>query len=65
VGLHSRLKSGYGAPGFREPLSKLDFELCGLMSCGCHPGENVTGQQTQGEPVGVMKNDRVVDCQVK
>jgi hypothetical protein len=46
-------------------LSKLDFELCDLMRYGCHPGQDVTGQQSQGELVGVMKDDRVVDCQVK
>ena len=27
AGLHPRLKSRHRAPGFREPLSKLDFEL--------------------------------------
>ncbi len=65
VWLHSRLKSSHRAPGFREPLSKLDFELCDLMRYGCNPGQNVTGQQTQSELVRVMKNDRVVDGQVK
>jgi hypothetical protein len=28
-------------------------------------GKDVTRQQPHGEPVRVMKNDRVVDCQVK
>jgi len=46
-------------------LSKRDFELCDLMRYGCHPGQDVTRQQTQSELVRVMKNDRVVDCQVK
>jgi len=50
---------------FREPLSKFDLELCDLMRHRCNPGQNVTGQQTQRELVRVMKNDRVVDCQVK
>jgi hypothetical protein len=63
--LHSRLKSSYRTPVFREPLSKLDLELCDLMRHRCNPGQNVTGQQTQRELVRVMKNDRVVDSQVK
>ena len=35
------------------------------MRYRCHPGQNVTGQQTQSELVRVMKNDRVVDSQIK
>ena len=46
-------------------MSKLDFELCDLMRYRCHPGKHVTWQQTQSDLVRVMKNDRVVDCQVK
>jgi hypothetical protein len=63
--LHSRLESSHRALGFGEPLSKLDFEPCDLMRHRCHPGQDVTRQQTQSELVRVMKNDRVVDCQVK
>ena len=62
--LHSRLKSSHRTPGFREPLSKLDLELRDLLRHRCHPGQDVTGQQTQRELVRVMKNDRVVDSQV-
>jgi hypothetical protein len=64
----STLKSSHRAPGVGEPLSKLDFELCTLMRSRrhpCHPGKHVTRQQTQCEPVRVMKNDRVIDPQVK
>jgi len=46
-------------------LSKVDFELCDLSGYGCHSGQDITRQQTQSELVRVMKNDRVVDCQVK
>jgi hypothetical protein len=46
-------------------LSKLDFELRDLMRYMGHPGQDVTRQQTQSEFVRVMKNDRVVDSQVK
>jgi hypothetical protein len=46
-------------------LSKLDFELCDLVRYGCHPGEDVTGQQAQSERVRVLKDARVVDCQVE
>jgi hypothetical protein len=63
--LHSRVKSGHRAPGSGEPSSKLDFELCDPMRHRCHPGHHVTRQQTHSELVRVMKNDRVVDCQVK
>ena len=63
--LHSRLKSGRRAPGSGQPLSKSDFELCDLMLHVGHPGKHVTRQQTQSEPVRVLKNDRVVDCQTK
>jgi hypothetical protein len=35
------------------------------MRCWCNPGENVTGEQPQSELVRVMKNDRIVDDQVK
>ena len=63
--LDSRLKSSHRALGFGEPLSKLDFEVCDLMRYRCHPGQDVTRQQTQSELVRVMKKDRVVDCQIK
>jgi hypothetical protein len=46
-------------------LSKLDFELCDLMRYRCHPGQDVTRQQTQSELVRIMKNNRVIDRQVK
>ena len=63
--LHSRLKSSHRAPGFGEPLSKLDLELCDLMRCRCNPGHNVAGQQSQSERVRIMKSYRVVDYQTK
>jgi hypothetical protein len=63
--LDSRLKRSHRALGFGEPLRKLDFKPCGLMRHRCHPGQNVTRQQTQRESVRVMKNDRVVDGQIK
>jgi hypothetical protein len=46
-------------------LSKVDFELCSLVGYRCDSGKDVTGQQSQSEPVRVVKNDRVVDRQVK
>jgi hypothetical protein len=63
--LHSGLKSSHRALGFGEPLSKLDFELCDLMRYRRDPGKDVTRQQAQSEPVRVVKNDRLVDCQTK
>jgi hypothetical protein len=63
--LHSRLENGHRAAGFGEPQSKLHFELCDLMRRRCHPGQDVTRQQTQREPVRVVKNDRVAGGQAQ
>ena len=35
--IHSRLESSHRTPGFREPLSKIDLELCDLTRQGCNP----------------------------
>jgi hypothetical protein len=63
--LHSRLKGGHRTPGFAEPLSDIDLELRDLLLRRCHPGQDITGQQTQSELVGVIENDRVVDGKVE
>ena len=63
--LHSRLQSTHRALGFGEPLSKLDLKPCDLLPHMCDSGKYVTGQQSQSELVRVVKNDRVVDGQVK
>jgi hypothetical protein len=63
--LHSTLKSSHRTSGIEELLSKLEFELCDLMRYRCHPGQDVTRQQTQSELVRVMKNDRLIGCQAK
>ena len=64
--LHSRLKRSDGALGFRQSLSKLDFERSpGLMQDVCDPSNDVTGQQAQNEPVRVLKHNSVIDHQVK
>ena len=64
--LHPRLKLSHRAIGFGEPPSDLDFELCaGLMRYMRDPSKNVTRQQAHSEPVRVVKNDRVIDPQVK
>jgi hypothetical protein len=62
--LHSRLKSRDRAPDCGEPLSKLHFESCDLMSYRCHPGQHVSRQQSQRELVRVLQHDRVVDGQI-
>jgi hypothetical protein len=46
-------------------VSKVYFELRNLMSYVCHPSKDVTGQHAQREFVRVVKDDRVVDCQVE
>ena len=63
--LYSGFQSSHRAPGFGEPPGKLDLELCGLMRCRCDSGKDVTRQQAHSEPVRIVKNDRVVDDQVK
>jgi hypothetical protein len=63
--LHSLLQSSHGAPGFGEPLSKLDLELSEPVPYMCDSGKDVTRQQTECELVRVVKNHRVVDWQVK
>jgi hypothetical protein len=61
-----RVKLGHRAIGFGEPPSDLDFErgAC-LMRYMRDPSENVTRQQAHREPVRVVKNNRVIDPQVK
>ena len=63
-----RLKRCNWAIGFGESPSYLDFELC-FASCRMRhardPSKNVTRQQAYREPVRVVKNDRVIDPQVK
>jgi hypothetical protein len=64
--LHPRLKFSHRTIGFGEPPSDLDFELCAcLMRYMGDPSKNVTRQQAQSEPVRVLKNDPVIDPQVK
>ena len=55
--LHPRVESGHRAPGLGEPLSKLDLELCDLLRHRCHPGQDVTRQQTQSQLVRVVDDD--------
>jgi hypothetical protein len=45
------------------PPGNLDFEPCDLVLGGGDPGNGVTGQQAQSEPVRILKNDRVVHRQ--
>ena len=64
--LHSRFKRSHRAIGSSEPPSHLDFELCArLIRRGRDPGNEVTRQHAHGEPVRVVKNDRVVGPQAK
>jgi len=64
--LHPRLKLSHRALGFGEPPSDLDLELgTRLTRYMRHPSQNVTRQQAHSEPVRVVKNNRVIDPQVK
>jgi hypothetical protein len=64
--LHSMFKFGHWAIGFGEPPSDVNFEsgAC-LIRYISHPGKNVTGQQANSEPVGVVNNNRVIGGQAK
>ena len=58
----------YALEQLHAGMRKLDLDLCTLKRsrrCQRHPGQDVTRQQTQSELVRVMKNDRVVDRQIK
>jgi len=60
------LKWSNRATGFGEPPSDLDFELCAcLVRYVRDPNKNVTRQQARNDAVRFMKNDRVIDPQVK
>jgi hypothetical protein len=64
--LHARIERSYGALGFGEPTSDLDFELCASPALQVRdPSQNVTRPQPQSDPVRVVENDRVIDRQIK
>ncbi len=64
--LHPRIERSYGAVGFGEPTSDLDFELCGPPPLRVRdPSENVTRPQAQSEPVRVVENDCVIDSEAE
>ena len=64
--LHSRLKRSHRAIGFGEPPSNLNFELCACLTRHVrNPSKNITRQETHSEPVRGVKNDRVIDSQIK
>jgi hypothetical protein len=63
---HPRIERSYGAIGFGEPTSDLDFELCASLALHVRdPSQNVTRQQAKSEPVRVVENDGVIDSQTK
>ena len=51
--------------GWLTQLGKLDFELRARMCEGSNPGNDVAWHQAEDKSVRVVKNDRVVDCQIK
>jgi hypothetical protein len=56
----------YRAIGFGESSSDLEFELAaGVMRQVRDASKDVARQQADGEPVRVVKNNRVVDPEVK
>jgi len=64
--LDPRLRLSYGAIGFGESPSDLEFELrAGMMREVGDASQDITGQQADSESVRVVKNNRVVDPEVK
>ncbi|MFD2356123.1 hypothetical protein ACFSTC_52945 [Nonomuraea ferruginea] len=63
--LHPGVERGHRAPCLDEPLRELDLEPRDRLRHGRHPGHDVAGQQTQGERVRVVQNDRVVRRQAE
>jgi hypothetical protein len=64
--LHPRVERSYGAIGFGEPTSDLDFELCASLALHVRdPSQNVTRPQAQRDPVRVVENDGVIDAQIE
>jgi hypothetical protein len=64
--LDSRFKRSHRTTGVSEPPSDLDFELCRRLTLhGRDPGNDVTRQQAEGEPIRVVENDRVIGPKAK
>jgi hypothetical protein len=63
--LYPGIQRAHRALGFGEPLGEIDLELGGLMHGRRDSGNDVTRQQAHSEPVRIVKNDGVVDVQVK
>jgi hypothetical protein len=63
---HPSIERSYGAIGFGEPASDLDFKLCASPALpASDPSQNVTRPQSQSKPVRVVENDSVIDPQIK
>jgi hypothetical protein len=64
--LDARIKRSNRAVGLREPSGKLNLEICARsIGDGRDSGDDVARHEPKDEPVRVLKNDRVVDCQVE
>jgi hypothetical protein len=62
--LYSRIESGHWAPSGSELLREVDFERGNLVPSTSDSGDDIARQQTQGELVRALKDDRVVSWQV-
>jgi hypothetical protein len=65
AGLDTRIERRDRAVGFGEPASDLDLELWAAATVDRDPCENVTGPQTQSEPVRLVDDNGVVGIQAK
>ncbi len=61
----ARFERGCGAAGLDELGCKLDFESGVVVSGRGYPGKRVAWQQSKGELVRVLEDDRVIGWQIE
>jgi hypothetical protein len=62
------VEPGNRATCLRQPFHEFNFSLCAhvmarVMRDGRDPDDDVAWRQADDKPVGVVENDRVIDCQ--
>jgi len=66
AGLDPRIEYSNRAVSLGEPSRQFNFSLCApySISYGRDPGDDIARRQAHDKPVGVAKNDRVINRQV-
>ncbi len=66
AGLHVRSERANGTIGFGKETDNLGFEAEVLFpSSRCDPNQNVTGNETHGDAVGVVNDNSVVNLEAE